>query len=268
MSTTNLSGVEDTLFIPLAARVLASRKFPKFFYDEKSLQFEELEQVKTINEKSSEYTMLASVSRYFAMDNIVKSFINQNKNPIIVNLGAGLETMNYRINSSNAHFYQVDFPPVIKTREQLLGKAENETLIPGDIKDFAWANQIDKSSPVLLVASGVFQYFKPEKVSTFIKNAKSTFENAQILFDATDEVGIKYAQKYVKKTGNQSAMMYFYINSAKDFCQKEDVDLILERGFFAEARKQLKGLKLYTRISMKVVEDKKRCVILHVKLPN
>ncbi len=266
MSTTNFQGVEDTLFIPLAARVLASRRFPHYFYDEKALQFEELEQVKKVNEQSSEYTMLASVARYYAMDQIVAAFLAQNEDASIVNLGAGLETMNYRIKSTNGHFYQVDFPSVIQARQQLLGKTENETLIACDITDFTWATQIDKRKPVLLVASGVFQYFKPEAVSAFIKNAKDTFTHAQLLFDATDEVGIQYAQKYVKKTGNQSAMMYFYINNAKAFCKTEQIDLILERGFFAEARKQLKGLKLYTKITMKVVEDKKRCLLLHVKL--
>ena len=32
-----LNGVEDTLYIPLAARIYASEKFPEFFYDEKAL---------------------------------------------------------------------------------------------------------------------------------------------------------------------------------------------------------------------------------------
>ncbi|MFI3167849.1 MAG: class I SAM-dependent methyltransferase [Bacillota bacterium] len=266
MSRIDFKGVEDTLFIPLAARVLASRRFPNFFYDEKSLQFEELEQVKRITEKSSEYTMLASVSRYYAMDKIVKSFIEQNEDAIIVNLGAGLETMNYRIKPNKGHFYQVDFPSVIKSREELLGKADNETFIPCDITDFSWAKQINKEKAVLLVALGVFQYFKNEAVSKFIKNTKNTFKNAELLFDATDENGIKYAQKYVKKTGNQSAMMYFYINDSKNFCEKESIDLILERGFFAESRKQLRGLKLYTKIAMKVVEDKGRVKLLYVRL--
>ena len=266
MSEINFEGVEDTLFIPLAARVLASKRFPTYFYDEKSLYFEDLEQVKKVNEKSSEYTILASVSRYYAMDKIVQYFLEKNKNGIVVNLGAGLETMNYRIKVDNAHFYQVDFPSVIKSREQLLSKANNETLIACDITDFTWAKQIDKDKPVLLVESGVFLYFKPEEVSAFITNAKKNFENIELLFDATDEYGLKYAQKYVKKTGNQSAMMYFYVNDATQFCEKEKIALILERVFFAEARKQLKGLKLYTKIVMKVVEDKNRCLLLQVKL--
>ncbi|MEG0919103.1 MAG: class I SAM-dependent methyltransferase [Anaerovoracaceae bacterium] len=266
MSELKLRGVEDTLFIPLAARVLASKEFPQYFYDEKSLQFKELEQIKSINSKSSEYSMLASVSRYFVMDEIVKSFMEKNENAVIVNLGVGLETMNYRLKSYKGHFVQVDFPAVMEARQHLLGKADNETILECDVSDFTWANEIDENSPVLLVASGVFQYFKPETVSDFIKKAKDKFNNAELLFDVTDEVGIKYAQRYVKKTGNQSAMMYFFVNDPKEFCKKENIELILERGFFAEARKQLKGLKLYTKIAIKVVEDNKRVKLIHSKL--
>ena len=36
-----LSGIEDTLYIPLAARIYASKRFPYFFYDEKALELEE-----------------------------------------------------------------------------------------------------------------------------------------------------------------------------------------------------------------------------------
>ena len=266
MNQIDFKGVEDTLYIPLAARVLASRRFPNYFYDEKSLQLEELEQVKKINEKSSEYAMLASVSRYFAIDNIVKSFLKKNKNAVVVNLGAGLETINYRLKSYGGHFYQVDFPKVIKYRQQILGNIHNETFIECDITDLSWTNKIVKDKPILLVASGVFQYLKPEEVSLFLRNLKDILNNVEMVFDATDENGIKYAQKYVKKTGNENALMHFYINNTKEFCEKEDIDLILERGFFAEAKNQLNGLKLYTKIAMKVAEDKKRVKLLYVKL--
>jgi len=122
MSESNMNGVEDTLFIPLAARILASKKYPNFFYDQKSLQFDNLKQIKSINNKSSEYTMLASVARYYVMDKIVKSFLSNNENAIIVNLGVDLETMNYRLKDYKGHFFQVDFPSVIKARERLLKK--------------------------------------------------------------------------------------------------------------------------------------------------
>lgn len=246
--------------------MLASKRFPNYFYDEKSLQFEAMPQVCAVNAKSSEYTMLASVARYHNMDNMVRQFFEKNPDGIAVTLGAGLETMNYRLKSCAAHFYQVDFPAVIQAREKLLGKAKNETFIESDITDISWTKHIDTKKPVLLIASGVFQYFKPEAVSVFLGNMKKCFSSPQLIFDATDEVGIKYAQKYVKKTGNQNAMMYFYVNDIKKFCAQENLRLLEHRGFFKEARATLKGLKLYTKIAMKVVDDKKRTQIFWVTL--
>ena len=42
MNTENLlNGVENTLYIPLAARIYVSEKFPKFFYDEKALSLKQ-----------------------------------------------------------------------------------------------------------------------------------------------------------------------------------------------------------------------------------
>ncbi len=266
MNNTILNGVEDTLYIPLAARVEASRRFPYFFTDEKSLECESLPQIKEVNSKSNEYSMLASVSRYYVMDNMIKTFINENPNGVIVSLGVGLETMNYRLSDLKTTFYSVDFPKVIETRENLLGTAKNEICIKCDINDMAWTEKIDKTVPVLLVASGVFQYFKAEKVSEFFKNIKCKFNNVQLVFDATNKVGIKYAQKYVKKTGNKSAMMYFYINDINDFCSKEKVTLLEEKWFFKQARAMLKGLKLYTKIAMRVVDNKKRATIYWLKL--
>ena len=38
--TSSLQGVEDTLYIPLYARIYASKRFPDYFYDEKALLLE------------------------------------------------------------------------------------------------------------------------------------------------------------------------------------------------------------------------------------
>ncbi len=265
MGISKLKGVEDTLFIPLAARVLASRRFPAYFHDEKALEFESEPRVQEINEKSSEYTMLASVSRYYQMDDMVRKFASENIGGAVVCLGAGLETMNYRLRETDLHFYEVDFPKVIKMREFALGTAENETLIESDITDMSWTKKIDKSKPILLVASGVFQYFKPSEVEKFISDIKKSLGSAQLIFDATDKKGIEYAEKYVKKTGNQDAMMYFYMDDINKFCDVTATKLIETRLFFTEVRKALKGLKIYTKIAMKVVDNKKRCEIFHIE---
>jgi O-methyltransferase involved in polyketide biosynthesis len=260
-----LQGVSDTLFIPLVARVVVSKKFPEYFFDEKALSLEKYIPDDSIQKRSSEYSLMASVARYYNLDSTVRAFIKKSGKSNIIYLGAGLETAYYRLNEQAAIFYEVDLPDVIAARHTILGEQTNERLIAADIFGMEWTKQIDTSMPTLLVASGVFQYFKEDKVIQFINDVKKLFSNAELIFDATNETGIKYTNKYVKKTGNTDALMYFYINDGMEFSKKTGTTLIEERVFFTDARKMLaKKLGLYTRIAMKVVDDKKRAILLHL----
>jgi O-methyltransferase involved in polyketide biosynthesis len=262
-----LQGISDTLFIPLVARIFTSEKFPEYFFDAKALSLKKYIPDGGIQKKSSEYSLMASAARYYNLDLMTRAFIEKNGKCNIVCLGAGFETAYHRINELGAIFYEIDFQDVIAARREILGERENEILIAGDIFGMEWAKQIDGSLPTLLIASGVFQYFKEADILQFISRVKNAFANAELIFDATNETGIKYANKYVKKTGNNDALMHFFINDSAEFSKRAGVKLIEERAFFADARKILKKkLGLYTRIAMKVVDEKKRAVLLHLKI--
>jgi O-methyltransferase involved in polyketide biosynthesis len=262
-----LQGVSDTLFIPLAARIFVSKKFPEYFFDEKALSLEKYIPDNSIQKKSSEYSLMASVARYYNLDLMVKTFIKNNNKSNIIYLGAGFETAYYRLNEQAAIFYEIDLPDVITARHTILGEHANERLIAGDIFDMEWAKQIDKSIPTLLIVSGVFQYYNEDKVIQFINDVKRIFSNVELIFDATNETGIKYTNKYVKKTGNTDALMYFHVNDSIEFSKRTGAELIEERVFFTAARKMLaKRLGLYTRIVMKVVDDKIRAILVHLRI--
>lgn len=260
-----LQGIADTLFIPLEARIFSSKKYPEYFFDEKALSLEAQIPDNGIRKKSSEYVLMASVARYYNMDTMVKAFICKHGQCNIVCLGSGLETAYYRLGEKTAIFYEVDLPEVIGIRRKLLGEHANEILISGDLFDLAWAQQINKSQPTLIVVSGVFQYFSEERILGFIKDLRSTFSQAELIFDATNETGLRYANKYVRNTGNVEALMYFYINNSTVFARKSNTILIEERVFFTDARRLLsRKLGLYTRIAMKIVDDRRRAILLHL----
>lgn len=261
------TGVEDTLFIPLAGRVEMSKRFPEYFYDEKALELADSERVRRVAGASSEYSMMASVCRYYNTDRFVRDFLDRHPAANVISLGVGLETMNYRVNRPGARFYSIDFPKVIEDRRRVLGCADNEVLVGCDINDMTWTKEIDPKKPAFLLLSGVFQYFHREEVLRFLKNVREFFEDAELAFDATDEVGIRYAQRYVKKTGNMSAMMHFYVNDPAELAREAGVELLEVRGFFDEARRMIgRRLKLYTRIAMAVADGKKRTMLIRVRL--
>ncbi len=161
MSDKTFEGVADTLYIPLAARVYVSKRFPEYFFDPKSLELEAAIPGKSIQTGSNEYTMIASAARYHNLDEMARTYIAAHPTCNIVNVGCGLETMFWRVgpDAPDARFYEMDLPEVIETRRRILGAPERDELIAGDAFDLSWADGIDTSLPTLVIVSGVFQYF-------------------------------------------------------------------------------------------------------------
>jgi O-methyltransferase involved in polyketide biosynthesis len=158
-------------------------------------------------------------------------------------------------------------PEVVAGRRLALGEHPNEALIGGDIFAMEWAEQIDKTLPSLLIASGVFQYYREEAVRWLIGALQKAFPLGELIFDATNEKGLKYANRYVRKTGNASVTMYFFVNDGEELARKTGTTFLSCRPFFADARKMLgRKLQPYTRIAMRVVDQSGRAVLLHLKL--
>ena len=262
-------GVADTLYIPLTARIYVSEHFPEYFRDDKAVSLKSEMPYEDIASKSSEYFQMAGACRFYNTDRMIKAFIDRHEKCNVVNVGCGLETSYFRIkpDPGKSVFYEMDLPEVIAARRKVLGESENEILIPGDMFDFAWADGIDKSMPTFVTVIGVFQYFEEDKVIGFLKQLKNSFPGVEVIFDAMTGKAIKYANDYIKKTGNHDAELHFSADNGQSVAAKCGMELVEERPFFGAARKQLKRkLKLYTRIAMKVVDEGgRRGFLVHLK---
>ena len=261
-------GVSNTLFVPLVARIAISKEFPEYFYDAKALELE-LDLPLGVDKGASQYTNMASVSRYYNMDKMVAAFAGKYAACNVVYLGAGLETAYDRLHGKNpgVDWYEVDLPDVIDARQTIFVQRDKETLISGDMFKLEWVKEVDATLPTLLVVSGVFQYFHEEEIVAFIKACGEAFPKGEIIFDATSESGLAFTNWFIKRTGNKNALMYFGINDSKAFAEKCGVELLEVKTFYPDALAMLgKRLNLVTRVSMMVAEKKKQVLILHLKL--
>ncbi|MDA3078652.1 class I SAM-dependent methyltransferase [Campylobacter sp. JMF_06 NA1] len=258
--------IANTLFIPLIARIHASKNFKQYFYDETAMKFEDKIPQKFLK-ISSEYESLASAARYYETDIMIKDFIATHSVCNVVNLGCGLETLAFRFGKNGAKFYGVDLAEVIEFRQNLLPQNDNETLISCDMFDMKWTEILDKSLPTIFVANGVFMYFCEKEILNLISNLKANFKNSELIFDATTKFGIRCANFYVSRFGENMAKMEFFVQNGGEFAGKCECEILSKTPFFATARKMLKNkTKLSTRLTMAFVDKFDLAFILRLNL--
>lgn len=67
----------------------------------------------------------------------------------VVNLGCGLDDTGRSCDNGKCKIYNLDFPDVIRVRNELLPAGEREENIPCDLNDTAWFETIDASNGVV-----------------------------------------------------------------------------------------------------------------------
>ena len=84
-------------------------------------------------------------------------------------------------------------------------------------------------------------------------------------FDATNEDGLKFANRFIKRTGNADALMRFFVNDARAFADETSTTLMEERVFFEDALRLIgRRLGIVSRISMRVADKKRRTKLIRL----
>ena len=113
----------------------------------------------------------------------------------------------------------------------------------------------------------MFQYFHNADVLGCIADAKKVFADAELIFDANNTRRLEYTNRYVKKTGNKSALMHCAIDNPAAFAHEAGCELIEVRPFYADARHILKGkVGLYAKAAMAITDRTGRAFLLHINL--
>ena len=71
----------------------------------------------SIGENTKEYSIIASVARYYNFDDMTKKFIERHPKCNIINLGVGLDTFANRIERPDITFFQIDFEETMNERK-------------------------------------------------------------------------------------------------------------------------------------------------------
>ncbi len=251
----NLGNIQETLFIPLWARAYTAKKYPRLLDDRESVRIvDESGYDFSRIETSEEYYTLAAAVRAANFDREIKAYLAEFPEATIVSIGCGLDTTFFRVDNGKLTWYDLDLPEIIRLRRKYVRTNERTRTIAQSCFDYSWTGQVDynREKGVLFIVGGVFYYFKEDQVCDFLSTVAGRFPGGRMYFDSTSKAGLKISNRYVRKTGNTGAEMYFSLNGTKRYFAPflSKIKVIADYPFYRNIS-LVKSWKWKTKLSMK-----------------
>ena len=185
-----LSGVAETLLLPLYVRALESKRPDALLVDEKAVAFvaehePEIARIKSI--RMDEEDRATIILRNRELDRHARAFMARHPRAVVVHIGCGLDSRFERVDDGQVDWYDLDLAEVIALRRELLGdEAGRYHLLATSVFDTAWmgALSVHRPRPFLFIAEGVLMYFEGQEVRSLVRTLRERFPGSELVFDA------------------------------------------------------------------------------------
>lgn len=215
--------VQETLIVPLYARKLCAEQFPSLYQDDYAamicdrLDYDFSQFRKKENSSMYQFGGLEGAMREKDMIWEISDYLKMHPKAAVVNLGCGLNMTGRSADNGSCRIYNLDFPDVIKSRNEIIPAGGREQNIAYDLNDFSWMDQIDASYGAVLYAAGVFHYFTTEQIRSMVLAMAEKFPGGRLVFDTVGKFGRDILMKgTLKNMGMNDVSGLFYVNDASD----------------------------------------------------
>lgn len=190
------------------------------------------------------------------MASVCREYLQEHPKAAVVNLGCGLDTTFSQVDNGTAVGYHVDFPDVIRVREELLPPKERQVNIACDLTDHSWMDNIPAEDGAVFFASGVFYYIKTEDVKNLFCALAKRFPGGKIVFDATTAKGLKNMLKtWLKDADMQTVGLYFSVEDEKHLAAwSDDFTSVVRKGYMTGYRKLDRRYGLFANALFRIVD--------------
>lgn len=235
--------VQETLVIPLFGRLVCSERFPELFSDPDakricdSLDYDFAEKRKKMESSMGLFGALEVAQRQYDLRCEVNSYLNNHPKSAVVNLGCGLDDTFSKVDNGFCKGYNIDFPDVIKVRDELLPAGEREFNLACNLNDFSWMDKIDASDGAVFFAAGVFYYFRTDEVKKLFSAMADHFPSCVLSFDCCNNRGAKMMRStWLKEAGITDVSAFFSLEDEKEIRS-------WDKRFFVSAKSYMRGYR-------------------------
>jgi O-methyltransferase involved in polyketide biosynthesis len=206
VTSQDLSGVAETLLLPLYIRAMESQRPDALIRDDKAVAL-----IRQLNPDSSwiskmrvdEEDRVGVALRNREFDRIVRDFLSRNPEAVVVHIGCGLDSRFERVDNGQVEWYDLDLPEVIALRQKLIGgESARYHFLSGSAFGSAWLDvvRVYRPRPFLFLAEGVLMYFEEAQIQSLVLTLRDRFPGAELVFDAFSPFLIRMNNLRISRT--------------------------------------------------------------------
>ena len=188
-----MDSVNKTLYIPLYGKAYVSRR-NLILHDPSAESIWEAEGFPLKGKAKSKWLAYNMGMRSRVFDRWVQEKIAAFPEAAVLHLGCGLDSRMQRLNATHTLWFDVDFPEVITERRKYFPEGDSYRMIPSDIRDAAWMEQISADTAIV-VMEGVSMYLTTEELTAFLETLSNHVSKIHLLMDSYTAFAAK-ATKY------------------------------------------------------------------------
>jgi len=240
-----LSGVPETLLIPLYNRAMESQRPDAMVKDEKAVELVtkmplDFSRVRQIPMTEMLKVMRIMFTREF--DRYARDFLDRHPGAVVVHLGCGLDSRFERVDNGYVEWYDLDLPEVIEFRRKYLGdERERYHLLAGSVLENTWLEVVSayRQRPFLFLAETVLVYFTKAQVKALVLSLCDHFPGAELVFDGWRPFEIWLGNRYLSNSPFAGLMQWGFWHSQEVEDWRVGIRLLDEWGFFDQPEARL-----------------------------
>jgi len=196
-----LGAVQQTLFIPLAARARETRRKRPVLRDPKAAEL-----IASIDFDEAKYGRgvggWLTVLRTAVYDFWVRQFLAEHPAGTVIELGTGLNSRFERVDNGQVHWIDLDLPDTIELRGRFFTDTSRRRMVPASVLSDEWLPIVTNSpGPYFFVTEGVLTYLPEHEVMQTLTRIVARFPGARLALDTYPQRMYEQQHKLAEKRG-------------------------------------------------------------------
>jgi O-methyltransferase involved in polyketide biosynthesis len=249
-----LSGVAETLLIPLYNRAMESQRPDAVMKDDKAVEivaqmsydFDQIEKI-----RMHEANKVARIMLTREIDRYTRDFLGRYPEAVVVHIGCGLDTRFERVDNGQVEWYDLDLQDVIGLRRKFIGDEEERYhLLACSVFDETWleAVKVHSQRPFLFLAENVFVYFMEAQVKSLVLRLRDHFPGAELVFDGWTPLFVWFGNLQLSSSKYGGLLHWGFWRSQAIEDWGEGIHMLSQWGFFDRPEPRIEPYRWITPI--------------------